>query len=383
MSNFFLDSRFALLAATNFCLFLIVSTWNLLPVFIVKLGGTNLDVGLVMGSIGVTSLGSLPFIAPLMDRYGRKLFISIGILLAGATNVFFLFFPSYSPAMILIRLIQGVAFAACFTGCATSVVDIIPPEKRAQGIGLFGVSGSLAVAVGPYIGEKLLLNLGYQAYFELLVVFGLIGFAASFPVTDAKRPMAPKNAMRGFFSTAMMDKHITMMCLAATFGSAFAAMSTYFPLYAGSLEMAAGPFFVCYGITLVVVRVLLGALTDRVKRSQLILASLVGFSFLLACTSSLSSSTETLFLGSVFGILQGLSYPAMMARMVDRSTAQNRAVVVALFTGSFGVGMNLASLLWGFLANLSSLRLMYLTAAAFLLFSSLLYGAIARPFSRA
>ncbi len=241
----------------------------------------------------------------------------------------------------------------------------------------------MAVAVGPYLGEKLLLNLGYQAYFMLLLVFGLIGFATSLPLKDTQRHVAPRQAMRGFFSTALKGRYITMMCLAATFGSAFAAMSTYFPLYARSLEMAAGPFFVCYGITLVVVRVLLGTLTDRVKRSQLILGSLMGFSFLLACTSTMSSSTETLFLGSVFGILQGLSYPAMMARMVDRSTAQNRAVVVALFTGSFGVGINLASLVWGFLANLSSLRLMFAIAAGLLLFSSLIYGAVARPFSRA
>jgi MFS family permease len=69
-------------------------------------------------------------------------------------------------------------------------------------------------------------------------------------------------------------------------------------------------------------------------------------------------------LGLLFGILQGISYPAMMATMVDRSGEHNRAVVVGLFTGSFGVGINASLLLWGVVAELKGLRFMYLSAAA-------------------
>ncbi len=187
MSSILFDSRFLLIAATNFCLFLIVSSLSFLPVVIVEMGGNNVDVGLVMGSIGVTSLGSLPFLAPLIDRYGRKMFIVAGVLLMGLTNGGFLLFDTYSPLMIGVRLIQGFAFAACFNGCATAIVDLVPSDRRAQGIGLFGVSGSIAVALGPYVCEAFLVNWGHQAYFGVLIAFGLIGFVTGLLVREPIR----------------------------------------------------------------------------------------------------------------------------------------------------------------------------------------------------
>jgi len=351
--------QFLLIAATNLFLFLIVATWCFLPVVIVGLGGDNVDVGLVMGSIGITSLGSLPVLAPLIDKHGRKIFIIGGILVIGLTNAGFLLFHSYSPLMIVVRLIQGVAFSACFNGCATAIVDLLRPEERAQGIGLFGVSGSMAVAVGPFLGEKVLLTRGTEAYFLLLVGFGLLGFITALTVKEANRRSSHER-IRGFFPTALQDGHLSMMVMAGIFGSGFAAMNTFFPLYAKNLGFRAGTFFVCYGVCLLLVRIMLGSLADRIDRSKLIFLCLVGFGLLLISTSQIDSLIQSIFLGALFGVVQGLSYPAMMAKMVDRSNAENRAIVVALFTGSFGVGINSSVVAWGLIAKIQGLSFMFM-----------------------
>ncbi len=359
MANLLCNTQFLLIAATNLCMFLVVSTWSFLPIVIVELGGNSIDVGLVMGSIGVTSLAALPFIAPLIDSWGRKTFIVGGILVIGLTNALFMLFETYSPLMILIRLLQGAAFAACFNGCATAVVDIVPPDRRAQGIGLFGISGSLAVAVGPYLGELFLINWGRTAYFSLLIAFGLTGFFTALLMRSTEKRTSQKK-IQGFFLTALNDGHIGPMLMAAVFGSGFAAMNTFFPLLAKSLGIQAGLFFVFYGISLLSVRIFTGQLVDRVNRDRLILACLIGFGVLLVSTSQLAFRYEVMFLGSFFGILQGLSYPSMMARMVDRAGDHNRAVVVSLFTGSFGVGLNVSVLAWGVIADSNGLQFMFL-----------------------
>lgn len=374
MPNVLLSGRFVAVTATNFCLFLIVTTWSFLPVFIVEIGGNKTDAGLVMGSMGITSLGSLPFLAPLIDRYGRKLFIIGGILGVGISNGGFLLFDEYSALMILIRLFQGIGFAACFNGCATAVVDLIPPDRRAQGIGLFGISGSLAMAVGPFVGEEVLLNWGFDSYFILLMGFGLLGFLTGLIVKESKARTSMK-IVRGFFSTALHGRHLPMMFMAAVFGSGFSAMLTFFPLYAKTIGIRSGIFFVCYGISLVVVRVLLGHLADSLNRERLIGACLVGFGVTLAATAWTTLLVETAFLGVIFGMTQGLSYPAMMARMVDRSSEDNRAVVVALFTGSFGVGIHVSSLIWGAVANLKGLSFMFLFGALAIFSCALVSGA--------
>jgi MFS family permease len=372
MSNILLNPQFCLIAITNFCLFLVVSTLNFLPVIIVEMGGTKWDVGMVMGSIGITSFGCLPLLAPLIDRYGRKIFILAGILVIGVSNAGFLLFETYSPLMILIRLIQGIAFAGCFNGCATAIVDLVPEENRAQGIGFFGVFGSLAVSVGPYLGELFLAHWGPKIYFLLLVLYGVVGFLTALMIKEPQWKSA-RHAISGFFPTAFQNGYMAMMAMAVIFGSGFAAMNTFFPLFAKTLGLQAGIFFVCYGFSLILLRLLLGQLADRVNRDRLILGCLIGFGVTLGATSQISSLYQICLLGLLFGVVQGLSYPAMMARMVDRSSPDNRAVVVALFTGSFGVGINLSVLAWGAVADFSGLPFMFLLGS----FTMFLSAAIA------
>ncbi len=371
MPNALLSGRFVAITATNFFLFLIVTTWNFLPIFVVETGGTEVDAGVLMGSMGITSLGSLPFLAPLIDRYGRKLFISIGILGVGLSNWGFLLLAEFSPLMILIRLFQGLAFAACFNACATAVVDSVPSDRRAQGIGLFGISGSLAMAVGPYVGETFILRWGFGSYFSLLIGYGLVGFLIAQTVTET-RMSGSREKVQGFFSTAVTDGHVPMMVIAAVFGGGFSAMLNFFPLYAKEIGIRSGLFFVSYGISLVVVRVFLGRLADSLDRDRVILACLVGFGITMAATARVTLLGETTLLGILFGVTQALSYPAMMARMVDRAQDDNRAVVVSLFTGSFGVGIHVCSFLWGAIANMRGLPFMFSFGSVAILVSALI-----------
>jgi MFS family permease len=194
----------------------------------------------------------------------------------------------------------------------------------------------------------------------LLVAFGMVGFLFALMVKDSDR-RSTGLALSSFFPTALRPGHRSMMTMAAIFGAGFAAMNTFFPLYATGLGLEAGMFFVGYGCSLIAIRVFLGQVTDRANREKLIIACLAGFGIMLAFTSQIHSVTDTVILGILFGVVQGLSYPTMMARMVDRANEYNRGVVVALFTGSFGIGINVSVLAWGWIANREGLPFMFLT----------------------
>jgi MFS family permease len=347
-------------------LFLVVSSWSFLPLFIVEIGGKTGDAGLIMGAMGITSLGALPVLSPLIDRYGRRLFLIAGVLLAGLSNAGFLLFTAYSPVIAAVRLVQGLAFAASFNACSTAVVDLLPAESRAYGIGVYGISSSLAAAIGPYLAEYALLSHGFTAYFILLVVYGAIGFLIALLVAEPGRATAP-DQFHGFFPTATRGRHLPMMATTAVLGAGFGAINAFFPLHAKVQGLHSGMFFVLYGISLLVIRLLLGPLVDRVRREKLIIGSLVGYGLMLALTAYLCSPWHVPALGALFGTVQGIAYPSMMARMVDRSHVNNRAVVVGLFTGSFGVGIHLSVLLWGYLADACGLDYMYSIASAIVL----------------
>ncbi|MFH0957794.1 MAG: MFS transporter, partial [Pseudomonadota bacterium] len=356
--------------------FMIVSAWSFLSFYVTELGSDAAEVGVFMACAGVTSLASLPFIAPLIERHGRKRFMSWGMFFVGFSNLGFGLFDGYFPWLLVIRLLQGAAFAACFNACSTALVDLLPFEKRVQGIGLYGISGSLAVAVGPFLGETALIYLGFNAYFLLLTAFGIMGTALVLTFKDPPRSTTFVSSPVKFFPTAIEGKHLAMMSLVAVFGSGFAAMNVFFPLFAKDLGMRAGIFFTSYGITLIVVRLILGSIVDRLDKGKLILACLVGFGILLIATSRLELLIHTVFLGGLFGFCQGLSYPAMMARMLDRSNSGNRAIVVSLFTGSFGVGINFSVLVWGFVAQMKGLSFMFVFGGSIILVTAILYSSL-------
>ena len=84
---------------------------------------------------------------------------------------------------------------------------------------------------------------------------------------------------------------------------------------------------------------------------------------------------QTILLGALFGLCQGISYPAMMARMVDNSDETNRGVVVALFTGSFGVGINVSVLAWGMIGEIKGLVFMFILGGIAMFISAAIFWA--------
>lgn len=373
MLELVLNRNFLVLAGSNFCLFMIVSAWSFLSFYVLELGSDAADVGIFMACAGVTSLGAIPFIAPLIDRYGRKKFMSWGMFFVGFSNLGFILFDGYFPWLLAIRLLQGASFAACFNACSTALVDLLPFEKRVQGIGLYGISGSLAVAIGPFLGETTIIYLGFNAFFFLLAIFGFVGTAIVSTIKESPKLTTSVISPVRFFPTLIKGKHLGMMFLTAVFGCGFAAMNTFFPVFAKDMGMRAGIFFTSYGITLIVVRIILGSILDRLDRDRLILTCLVGFGILLISTSQVESLPQTILLGVLFGFCQGLSYPAMMARMLDRSDRNNRAIVVSLFTGSFGVGINISVLVWGFIAQMKGLSFMFAFGGSFVLVTAIVF----------
>lgn len=370
MGKTIVTRNFLMVASSNFFLILIVATWSLLPLYIVDLGGRETDVGIVMSALGVTSFGALPFVAPLLDRYGRKIFIIWGAGLAGASNLAYLVFDHFSLWFILIRLVQGIAFACCFNACVASIVDNAPAERRAQAIGWFGISGSLAFAIGPYLGEETIIHLGFKFYFILLFLFGAIGAFIGSLVKESERMASQTKGALGFFGTARKGKYPGMILVAVIFGSAFASMNTFFPLYASGIGLRAGFFYMGFGTSLILTRLFFGQIGDRIEKEKIIFSCFASFTVLLAAASQIFLLYHTVILGLAFGVIQAFCYPAMMARMVEGSNDSNRGVVVSLFTGAMGLGINLSPVGWGFVADLVGLTTMYIIGSAIMFFAS-------------
>jgi MFS family permease len=126
----------------------------LYPIYQQEIGFSPLVVTLVFAAYGVGVLGTLLFIAPLSDRYGRRTLLLPGIVIAAASSAVFLIAHGL-PLLFLGRVLSGLS-AGIFTGVATAaIVELAPPEHRARATLLAAVVNIGGLGIGPLLAGAL------------------------------------------------------------------------------------------------------------------------------------------------------------------------------------------------------------------------------------
>ncbi|MDP3766956.1 MAG: MFS transporter [Dehalococcoidia bacterium] len=166
MSPILADNPFLRATVTNFFFFLGLNGFILLPLYIRDLGGTEIEIGLVMGLFNAVGIICQPLIGPWIDAVGRRPFMLLGVGLILVSALAAIAMPGI-PALAVIRALQGVGFSAFFVANYSYVADLVPPARRGWALGIFGVSGLLATALAPLLSEWVIRRAGFQWLFAL------------------------------------------------------------------------------------------------------------------------------------------------------------------------------------------------------------------------
>ena len=143
----------------------------LLPLYLSEHFGATKDmIGLVLSGYTVTALIFRPFSGFMVDTFPRK------TVLMFCYGAFAIFFAGYLAAgtllmFTILRTLHGGPFGALTVANSTVAIDVLPSSRRTEGIGFYGLSNNLSMAIAPSIGIWL-----YQAThsFELLFWVALV-----------------------------------------------------------------------------------------------------------------------------------------------------------------------------------------------------------------
>ncbi|NVD73574.1 DHA2 family efflux MFS transporter permease subunit [Duganella sp. BJB488] len=99
--------------------------------------------------------------------------------LMGTTSLFLVFstlcgFAWNLPSMIVFRMLQGFTGGALIPMAMTLVMTKLPPSKRAAGMAIFGLTATLAPAMGPTFGGYLSELYGWPSIFYINWVPGVL-----------------------------------------------------------------------------------------------------------------------------------------------------------------------------------------------------------------
>jgi MFS family permease len=365
--------NFTLVVIATFFLFCNFSSFFLLPLFIKKLGGDEGNVGFIMGSFGITSLSSIPFVAFLIDKYGRRRFMLFGSLVMCLSSLSYLVITRLSPLLYLFRMFQGIGFAFFFTSAGTAASDFIPEEKRGEGLGIFGAFTIASYALGPTVGEAVIGNLGFKSFFIYSSSFSLIATVLVYLTEDAyfKRSVDPYGF--DFFRLAFSRRYAVPLISNLILAGGFGSVLNFISAYVKTKGLNVFYFFLTYTLTVTSMRVLGGRISDMVGRKAIVSPSLLFFSLSLAAIGLIDSVYSLVLISFLFSVSYGMLYPTLSALVIDRASPDERGKAMGAFNACFGIGTNFLAFGFGISARDLGFGGMYSISAALVFIGFLVF----------
>jgi len=365
--------NFSLATAANFFFFCNFSAFFLLPLYIKDLGGNEANIGFIMGSFGITSLGAIPFVAYLVDKYGRRRFMLMGYGIMAVASLGYLFIDHLSPLFYLLRFIQGASFALAFTAAGTFVSDYIPPERRAEGLGIFSAFTIASYAIGPSLGEFVIELFSFYSFFIYASLFSLIAFILTLFTRDGDFVKSTDPHGLGFFRLIASKRYalilISNLILAGGLGSILNFVATFLR----SKGLAAFYFFLTYTIAVTAVRIFGGRISDSLGRKTIASPCLLAVSISLAAMYFVDNAVSAVLISLFFSIGYGFLYPTLSALVIDKAKSHERGKAMGAFNASYSMGINFLAFPLGLIARDYGYEIMYFATGCVVFLGFLLF----------
>lgn len=381
---------YCFILAANFLLYF--GFWLLIPVLPFYLSeifnAGNSTIGIILSCYTVAALCIRPFSGYFLDSFARKplyllayfIFMTMfaGYIIAGSLVLFILF-----------RIIHGVSFGMVTVGGNTVVIDIMPSSRRGEGLGYYGLSNNIAMAVGPMSGLFLHdAGMSYTTIFCCSLGSCIAGFiCASLVKTPYKPPVKREPiSLDRFILLKGIPAGISLLLLSIPYGMT----TNYVAMYAKEIGINAttGFFFTFMAVGMAISRIFSGKIVDKGKITQVISAGLyiVVFSFFLlsACVyiinwNSMACSIIFFAVALLLGVGFGIMFPAYNTLFVNLAPNNQRGTATSTYLTSWDVGIGIGMLTGGYIAEVSTFDKAYLFGACLTIISMLYFNSKVTP----
>jgi MFS family permease len=354
--------RFFLMCGFSFAVFF--SAFQLFPTApfrIRDLGGDTFAAGLFLACLTFASAVSAPFTGAMADRFGLRRTLRVGGVALTVFSAGYAVLPDYR-LMLVLTVVHGLFWSGVLTASAAYMTGILPPGRRAEGIGYWGLASVLALAVGPSIGFWL-----YQfGWFTLCAVMGVLNLFVA--VIAWRLPMErphlshDESAGRGpIIEWRVLVLSGTLMLYSYSYG----AITSFAAMYAEARGTTPrGIYLTAVGVAIIATRPFLGRIADRVGYVRLLVPCLALISAGLLVLVSGGSLPRQLLSAAIFGTGYGTAYPVYAAYLLQRVNAARRGAAFGALIAAFDTGIGTGSLLTGWIVGVAGYQAGFGAAAA-------------------
>lgn len=325
-----------------------------------ELGGSKSQIGLIIGVFTISAVLLRPHLGRAVDRRGRKNILIAGLLVFLLSMLLYDYTASVA-SLLMLRVLHGIGWGAATTAAITLIADIAPVHRRGEAMGVYGMAANVAMAAAPVLSWILLQSYNYSTLFAAGAAIALVSLIVVLPVSETVvvHPKTPLFNREAFFPSALM------FTVTVTYGS----IVSFLPLFIEQQGIMANPgiFFTVFAVTLIIIRVLAGKLSDIKGRRFVLVPGMILVTLGLWLLSTADSLWIFLASALLYGLGFGSVHPALMALLVDRVSVQGRGAAMGTFSAAFDLGIGVGSILLGIVLQFAGFTVMYLLSGLIVL----------------
>lgn len=374
----------------NVCIanFLMACSFNLLmpsiPLYITEqMGVPQTKTGIVLASYAIAMLIIRPFSGFIVDIYSRKKVLLFSFFCY--VLIFFgYFWATTIMIFIVVRFLHGLTWGLTTVSSSTLAIDVVPSERRAEGIGYYGTFMNVAMAIGPFIAIHIYNTYGFQPLLWCGIFMGILGIGAVALIKAPERPKSEnedesKNkplSLDRFFLVKAWPIFINQLLPCFAWGT----IGPFVAQYGKEIGIPnAGIFFLFWAGGIMASRVFAGRLVDRGYIHQINVAAMaiVGIAFLIFASvhNIYAYCSSGLFIGIGFGSM----FPALQTLYVNMAENNQRGTANSTYLVGFDLGLALGMLVGGYISGIYTFEGLYFVAAVLSFISIVAYWLISRP----
>lgn len=378
------NANYVKVMTANFSLFFAFYLLTpLLPLYLSETFGATKDViGLVLSGYTVTALLFRPFSGYFVDTFPRKKVLMV------CFAAFSIFFAGYLAAgtllmFALVRTLHGGPFGALTVANSTVAIDVLPSSRRNEGVGYYGLSNNLAMAIAPTFAIYIYAEThNFELLFWMALIIATFGWMVDAtvrlkPTTVTQEPK--RISLDRFFLARGWMLGFNMIF----FGFCFGVLSNYLAIYGKQvlgMTGGTGTWFLLCSIGLMMSRLQgskalrQGKLTQNATEGMLL--SLAGYTIFVACPDMVGYYGSAILIGLGNGHL----WPAFQNMIISMAHHSERGTANSTILISWDVGVGIGIIAGGAIAEHLGYATAFWTVSVTHALGVLLYFARTRRF---
>ena len=352
---------FSLLFVANLAMWTAIQVYApVMPLYLTwRMGASLSQIGLMATAATSLDVVARLFFGFAMVRWGRRS-LMLGSLALWAVVAFLYGVPTSLLMLSILRIAHAVPMAGSSSALLTVASELVPDERRGEGLSFYSLGTTLAIVIGPALA---LAVLGEDRYQYVFWTAGLLGMAAmllcsAIRFTDTRSPNV------SFSVRALVERRMAWLSLATLLiYMAFSSQSSFVALYSVELNIAPTSwYFAIYGVSTIASRAITGRLFDQHGPGPAAgtAIALLGSGLLLlgVCSNAVGYLGAAVLVGLGFGIYAPVVY-AMASNVVP---AERRGAANAMAVSSMALGFGVGASVYGLIGEAFGYRVMYVAA---------------------